>query len=54
MNTFILAFSAQQSAVSQMLEPNFTAKDAKNAKDKKIYRRARCGRRGKDNPADLN
>jgi hypothetical protein len=33
MNTFILAFSAQQSAISQMLEPNFTAKDAKSAKE---------------------
>jgi len=36
MNTFILAFSTQQSAISQMPEPNFTAEDAKNAKDKKF------------------
>jgi hypothetical protein len=40
MNTFILAFSAQQSAISQMPEPNFTAKDAKNVKGKN-YRRDR-------------
>jgi len=33
MNTFILAFSAQPSAISQMLEQNFTAKDAKSAKE---------------------
>jgi len=50
MNTFILAFSAQQSAISPTLEPNFTAKDAK---DKKLPQRSLRTQRT-DSSADLN